>query len=254
MAVPVGGMIAAASVPALHFAGGARLVLAVGAVAVAVSGAVFAAVSDETRIRHDRSVKIVRGIWRGPGLGRLLTVSLTYLFVLQTVLAYTVPAMRAAGFSAVDAGIAYFVVNATAIVSRLAWGRIADRGEGTRRKRSLVESGAMASVGALLFGLALHGSLAVAVLALVFYGFAALGWNALVYAMAGEWTTPELSGLGFAVAASIVFTSSALVTPLIGALAGSVGWDWLWVITAAVGLVGVGAARSLPERGAAAGA
>lgn len=248
MSVPAGGVIAALSLPLLNAVGGVSLVLAVGALAVAATGAWFAVVADQTRIRYARSVKMIRGIWHGPGIGGLLVVSLSYVFVLQTVLSYTVPAMRAAGFSTVQAGVGYFVVNATAIVSRLAWGRIADRDGGTRRKRSLVESGVLASSGALLFGVALHGTLPVVLIVLIFYAFGALGWNALVYALAGEWTTPDLSGRAFAVAATVVFIASAAVNPAIGALAGWLGWNGVWAIAASIALVGAAAARGLPDR------
>jgi MFS family permease len=249
MAVPVGGMIAAVTIPALDGIGGTELVLGVGAVMVGLIGLGFSAVSDGIRVQHDDSVGIVRGVWHGPGLKRLFVVTIAYLFVLQTVLVYTVPAMHAAGFSTFEAGLTYFIVNVTAIVSRIAWGRIADRDEGTRRIRSLVESGLMSSIGALGFGLALHGGLGFVLPAVIFYSFAALGWNAVVYALAGEWTTPELAGRSFSIAATVVFVGSALVSPAVGALAESAGWDALWVVAAVVGLVGTAAARALPDRG-----
>lgn len=250
MAVPVGGLIAAATVPGLEALGGPSLVLGIGAVAVALVGAGFSAVSDEVRVEHDSSVRIVRGIWHGPGLARLFVVIITYLFVLQTVLVYTVPAMHAAGFSSFQAGVAYFAVNVAAIVSRVVWGRVADRDGGTRRKRTLVESGLMAALGALAFGQALHGGMVLALVAVVFFAFAALGWNAVVYALAGEWTTPELAGRAFAVTATVVFVGSALVSPLVGAIAESAGWDALWTIAGAAGLTGALAASALPDRGA----
>jgi MFS family permease len=247
MAVPVGGMIAAVAVPGLNELAGTRAVLAVGAVAIALIGAGFSSVSDDLTTTHDASVRIVRGVWKGPGLRRLLIVTLTYIFVLQTVLVYTVPAMHAAGFSRLDAGIAYFVVNATAIVSRLAWGRIADGRGGTRRKRALIETGYMASAGALVFGLALHATLPLVLLAVGFYGFAALGWNAVVYTIAGEWAGPERAGRAFAASATVVFSASALVNPVIGALADSAGWNAVWIAAAVVALVGTAAATSLPD-------
>jgi MFS family permease len=246
-AVPVGGLIAAILVPALNAAEGIRLVLAVGAVAVGVLGMVFASVSEDIQITHEGSVGLFRGIWHEPGVKRLLVVTVTYLFLLQTVLSYTVPAMRAAGFSAVQAGVGYFVVNATAIVSRLAWGRIADGADGTRRKRSLVETGLLAAVSALLYGFALHGSLPFVLVALALYSFAALGWNAVVYALAGEWTTPKLAGRAFAASATVVFVGTAVVGPVIGALADWVGWDALFLISSAVGLVGAVVSQLLPE-------
>jgi MFS family permease len=249
MAVPVGGVIAAVAVPALNALGGTRLVLAVGAVAVASVGVAFSAVSDDVRIRHDPSVGIVRGIWHGPGVVRLCIVTVSYLFLLQAVLIYTVPAITAAGFSTLQAGIAYFVVNATAIVSRVIWGRIADLDGGTRRKQTLVEVGLLSTVGALLFGLSLHGAYAFVVAAAIFYGFPALGWNAVVYAVAGEWARPATAGRAFALAATVVFVGSAIVGPVIGAIADSAGWDVLWLVAAGIGVVGTLAARALPERG-----
>lgn len=246
-AVPVGGLIAAVLVPTLEAADGIRLVLAAGAVAVGVLGMVFSSVSDDVQITHPRSVGLFRGIWDQPGIKRLLVVTVTYLFLLQTILSYTVPAMRAAGFSAVQAGVGYFVINATAIISRLAWGRIADGAEGTRRKRSLVETGLLAATSALLFGLALHASLPFVLVALALYSFAALGWNAVVYALAGEWTTPQLAGRAFAASATVVFVGTAVVGPVIGAIADWVGWDGLYAIAAGVALLGAAVSQLLPD-------
>jgi MFS family permease len=209
----------------------------------------FAAVCEADAVPRDGSMRTFRAIWQGPGLARLFAVMISYLFVLQTLLVYTVPAMRAAGFTGFESGVAYFAVNGAAVVSRIVWGRVADREEGTRRRKTLVESGLMASVGALAFGAALHGGPALVLAAVVPFAFAAFGWNAIVYTLAGEWTSSALATRALAVAATVVFVGSALVTPLVGAIAESAGWDALWVITAAVGLAGAAAARALPNRG-----
>jgi MFS family permease len=250
MGVPVGGIGAAVAMPALDSAGGARLVFSVGAVVIVVIGTAFAAASDDIKVRHEAAARKFRAMWGGRGLGYLLIVTLSYVFVLQVVLVYTVPAMRAARFSPLETGVAYFVVNVTAIMSRLFWGRVADGGGGTRRRRTLVESGLVASIGALLFGASLHAPFVLVVLALIVYSFAALGWNAVVYTIAGEWTRPALSGQAFAVAATVVFVSSALVSPAIGGLIDWLGWGAIWLITGAVGVAGAAAAWALPERGA----
>jgi MFS family permease len=250
MGVPVGGIGAAVAMPALEAAGGARLVFSVGAVVIVVIGTAFAAASDDIKVRHEAAARRLRTMWGSRGLGYLLIVTLSYVFVLQVVLVYTVPAMRAAGFSRLEAGVAYFVVNVTAIVSRLFWGRVADGGGGTRRRRTLVESGLVASIGAMLFGAALHAAFVLVVLALVVYSFAALGWNAVVYTIAGEWTRPALSGQAFAVAATVVFAASAVASPAIGGLVDWLGWDATWLITGAVGVAGAAAAWALPDRGA----
>jgi MFS family permease len=249
MAVPVGGLFAALTVPPLDRLGGTRIVLIVGAVGVALTGLLFSAVSDSVRISHDRSVRIVRGVWHGPGIVRLLVVTVAYLFILQSVLLCTVPAMHAAGFPSFQASLAYLLVNLAAIASRAVWGRVADFDSGTRRKRSLVETGLLSSVGALVFGVALHLPLAFVLPSVGFFAFASLGWNAVVYALVGEWAGTQLAGRAFSVAATVVFLGAAVVNPAIGGLAQWLGFNALWAITAVVGVVGALTAASLPDRG-----
>jgi MFS family permease len=162
------------------------------------------------------------------------------------VLAYTVPAARAAGLTAFAASATFFAVNISAMVSRVAWGHVADRAGGSRRVRTLVEVGVVAAVGALLFTLALHAGVAVVIPAAVLFGFGALGWNALVYVSAGERAAPELAARSVAVAATVVFLISAIATPLLGALASQAGWDVFWIVTAVLAAAGALVASSLP--------
>ena len=246
MAVPLGGTIAALSAPALEPAGGVQLVLLVAAGAVAVTGSCFAFLAGEIRTSERRKRRF-SSVWKAPGMQRLLLVTCFYIVVLQSVLAYTVPAVRAAGFSAFAASFTYVAVNVTAMISRLAWGRIADRQLGTRRVQSLVEVGALSMVGAVLFALALHMGVAAVVIAAVVFGFGALGWNALVYAAAGESAHPDLAWRSFALAATLVTAISALSTPILGALADSAGWDALWLTMAALAGVGALMANTLPR-------
>ncbi len=177
---------------------------------------------------------------------RLLAVAACYIVVLQALLAYLVPAVRASGHSELTASIAYFGVNLAAMAARIVWGSVADREGGSRRVRTLVEVGALASVGALVFGLALHAGAVAVVLAAVVFGVGALGWNALVYVSAGERVDPSLAGRSVAVAATVVFVLSGLATPLLGALVDGLGWDVLWVATAAVAASGALLAHRLP--------
>lgn len=247
MSVPLGGTVAALAMPALEAYGGVETTLAVAAVAVLVTGVVFAFVADEAPTpRARRAERPLRSIWHAPGMQRLFVVAACYIVVLQAVLSFTVPAARAAGLTAFAAGLTYFALNVTAMVSRVAWGHVADRDGGTRRTRSLVEAGAVAAVGALLFTLALHGGAAVVVTAAVLFGFGALGWNALVYVSAGERAAPELAARSVAVAATVVFLISAVSTPLLGALASSVGWDVFWVVTGLLAAAGALVAATLP--------
>jgi MFS family permease len=187
-------------------------------------------------------------------MGTLLLVAGCYIVVLQALLAYLVPAVREAGHSELTASIAYFGVNAAAMVARIAWGSIADRDHGSRRVRTLVEVGVLASVGATVFAIALHAGPVAVVSAAVVFGLGALGWNALVYVSAGERVEPALAGRSVAVAATVVFVVSGVVTPLLGALVDAVGWDALWLATAGAAALGALLAARLPPRAVAQGA
>jgi MFS family permease len=244
--VPLGGTIGAVLVPALEAVGGVATVLFTAAAAVAVSGGAFAVAADA--VRGGRQARGFRTILRAPGMQRLLVVAAFYILVLQAVLVYAVPAARAAHLSALAAGATFFAIQVAAGVARIAWGRIADRGGGARRARTLAEAGLVAAVGALLFAAALHRGAALALPAAVVFGFGALGWNALVYVSAGERAPPELSGRSVAVAATVVFGLSALATPPLGALAQHAGWDAFWVTTSALALAGSAIAATLPTR------
>jgi MFS family permease len=249
-AVPLGGTIAAVSFPVLYAAGGSRATFLVTAVAVCVTGTAFAVVVGSARGAHSSAVeRPFRTIWGAPGMQRLLLVAACYIVVLQALLAYIVPAIRAAGYSSLTASVAYFAINVTAMLARIVWGRIADTGEGTRRVRTLVEVGFVACGGALLFALALHVGPAAIVAAAVLFGVGALGWNALVYVSAGERASSELAARSVAVAATVVFVISGLSTPLLGALADAAGWDGLWLSAAVIAAFGAALAIRLPRTG-----
>lgn len=248
MAVPLGGTLSAVALPGLEAVGGVELALLVAASLVGATGIAFSFVADAGAPgRRPRLQRAFRRILRTPGMIRLLVVAAFYIVVLQALVSYTVPAAREAGLSAFAAGAAYFAVNVAAMVSRVVWGRIADRHGGGRRVRTLVEVGLVASAGAALFALALHAGPVAVVAAAAAFGFGALGWNALVYVTAGERAAPELAGRSLAVAATVVFVVSALCTPPLGAIASAAGWDFLWGMTGALALAGALVAAKLPR-------
>jgi sugar phosphate permease len=249
MAVPLGGTIAAGAMPGLVRLGGVELAFAVAAGAVAVTGTIFGLIPEEEGgPRGVRVERAFRSILRAPGMLRLLLVASLYIVVLQAILSYTVPAARAAGLSGFWAGFTYFAINVTAMVARLVWGRVADREGGSRRARTLVETGVVGAIGGILFTVALHAGAGLVVPAAILFGFGALGWNALVYVSAGERTPPELAGRSVATAATVVFLISAASTPPLGALADRVGWDVFWASTAGLSALGALAARGLRPR------
>ena len=242
--VPVGGVLGAALLPALDSVGGVKAALLFCAVVNGATALVFALVSGDARPAAPPRAGL-RRVFATPGIVRLLVVAAFYIVVLQSLIAYLVPSARAAGLSPFLAGAAYLVLNVTAGIARISWGRLADRHGGTRRVRMLVGAGWVAAAGAALFTLALHVG-AVAILpASVLFAFGALGWNALVYVTAGERAHPELTGQSVAVAATLIFLLSAACTPPMGALADHAGWDVLWITTGVLAAAGALVAAGL---------
>lgn len=246
MGVPLGGVTSAVALPLLAHAGGVRLALLVAAGMLGVLGAAFALVAGEPpepgAVRQ--RIAVLR-ILLLPGMGRLLAVAACYIVVLQAVLAYAVPSARDAGLSVLAAGAVFFALQVGAGVARIAWGRIADSGGGGRRTRTLAEAGWVGAAGALLFALGLHAGVAAAIPAAIVLAFGALGWNALVYVIAGERVPLARAAQAVSVAATVIFVLSAVATPPLGALAGLVGWDAFWAICAGVCLSGALVARTL---------
>ena len=76
----------------------------------------------------------------------------------------------------------------------------------------------------------------------------ALGCNAPVSRRAGERVHPPLAARSVAVAATVVFVLSGVVTPVLGALVDAAGWDVLWLATAGVALLGAALAFRLPPQ------
>ena len=230
-AVPLGGAIAAVLFPSLTRSAG---VIDAGR----LGGGGRRRVALVRARRHRQPLGAADGrrsfatILRAPGVITLLAVAACYIVVLQALLAFLVPAVREAGHwsSRPRSPTSPSISRRWSRASPGA--RVADRGGGARRVRTLVEVGALASVGALVFGLALHAGAVAVVLATVVFGLGALGWNALVYVSAGERVDPALAGRSVAVAATVVFVLSGIATPLLGALVDGVGWDVLWVVTA----------------------
>jgi MFS family permease len=253
MAVPLGGTIAALFMPLLVRLSGVELAFSVAAGAVAITGTVFALIpEDDGDVVRARVERPFRSILQAPGMLRLFVVAALYIVVLQAILSYTVPSARDAGLSSFWASFTYFAVNVTAMVARLVWGRLADRQGGRRRVRTLVETGIVAAIGGLVFALALHAGAALVIPAAVLFGFGALGWNALLYVVAGERTPPELASRSVATAATVVFLVSAACTPLLGALADRAGWNVFWLTTAILSALGALAATGLRARAVAA--
>lgn len=257
MGVPLAGVVGAFLMPALENIGGVRLALLVCAVAIGLLGLVFAGYGAELAEAADVRQPVRAGlsrIMRAPGMSRLLLVAVLYIIVLQSALSYLVPALRDVGFSAFWSSAAFFLMQVAAAVSRVLWGRLADRGGGTRRTRTLVEAGWAAAFGAGLLAALLYAGLAAVLVAVIVLALGAMGWNALVYVTAGERGPSGLTAQSVAVAATVIFTTAAVSSPAMGALASAIGWRGFWFFCAGLAAVGALLARSLPSDRASTGA
>jgi len=236
LAVPLGGTVGAAALPLLAGLGGVRLALIVTAICTASTAAVFARLSapggaGARRLRLD-------GALTAPGMRPLLMVGLFYVYALGAALTYIVPAAQDDGLSRAEAGSLFVVLNLSAALSRLVWGRTADRGQGTRRVRTLMDIGLLASCSGLLMAPALHAGVAVAVPITVLLAFGCFGWNGVLYVTAGELVGAERAARAVGVASTMVFGAGSLAAPVSGLVAEHAGYDVMWLTAAAASAAG----------------
>ena len=258
LAVPLGGAIGAAALPLLAHIGGVRLALIVTAVATASTASVFAWLSaagggTARRMRLD-------GALTARGMRSLLVVGLLYVYALAAALTYIVAAARDDGLGKTEAGALFVVLNLSAAASRLVWGRIADRGGGNRRVRTLIDCGMLAAVAGLAMAPVLHVGVVLAVPVTIALGFGCFGWNGVLYVTAGELVGPDRAARAVGVASTMVFGAGALAAPVSGLVAEHAGYDVMWLTAAVSSAAGAAFAwRALawmrrPHAGAAVGA
>jgi MFS family permease len=248
LAVPLGGTIGAITLPLLTDAGGVPLAMAACAVAVTVTSVAFGVLVD-----HPRADGVVdghtglRSVFRVPGIRPALTVAFIYIIGLTAVLTYYIPAVRAEGLTRSQAAIGFTLVNIVAGLSRPIWGRRADRGGGTRRTRTLRETGIVGAAAAVVMVPALHAGVVAALVVTAVLAFGVFGFNGLVYLLVGELAGPARSGVAVGVASTVIFGAGAIIAPVAGLAVENLGYGALWAITAAAGATGAAVAwRALP--------
>lgn len=249
MAVPAGGTAAAIALPAMEHAVDVHAVLYLTAALIGVTGVAFSAVANAGDAPGSRMVGFAIGrILRVRRMWVLYAIAACYIVPLQSSLSYLVPSVRDAGLTALGASATYVLLNVSASVCRIVWGRVADGSGGRRRSRTLMEVGITTGVGSLVMIGALHeGHLWTIVPAALLFGFGAFGWNHLIYVSAGEAVPAELAGQAVSVAATVVFALAGALTPVVGILADSSGWDPVWLLFCGLGLLGALVSSRLPE-------
>ncbi|MGZ4431624.1 MAG: MFS transporter [Gaiellales bacterium] len=236
LAVPLGGTAGAVLLPALASLGGIRLVLiAAAAITVSTSAAFARFTGREARGTGRLGLDGVLTLrWMRP----LLAIGLLYACSLGATITYIVPAARSAGMGRSAAAALFVLVNVTAAAARLAWGRMADRHGGSRRIRTLADTGAIAAAGALLVGPALDAGPAAAAAATALLAFGTFGFNGVLYVAAGELAGAERAGRAVGVASTVVFGAAALAAPLAGSVVQLGGYPAMWIVAAVTAAAG----------------
>jgi MFS family permease len=257
LAVPLGGTIGAIMLPLLTDSGGVPLAMIVCAVAVTTTSVAFGLLVDHPRadgaVVEGRTG--LRAVFRVPGIKPALTVAFVYIIGLTAVLTYYIPAVRAEGLTRSQAAIGFTLVNIVAGISRPVWGRLADRGGGTRRTRTLRETGIVGAAAAILMLPALHAGVVAALAVTAVLAFGVFGFNGLVYLLVGELGGSARSGVAVGVASTVIFGAGAIIAPVAGLAVENLGYGALWAMTAAAGAAGAAIAwRWLPRPARAASA
>jgi MFS family permease len=250
MSVAAGGLVAAVMLPGLAALGGIGLALA-GCGALTAITAVAFGLASPTGAMHDDDFEgkpiDVGAVLRAPGMLRLLTIGFLMVCSLTTILTFIVPAARASGFSTAAASALFTVVSLSAMAARVVFGRRADRHGGNQRRATLRDVCLLATVGGLAFWLASGQGLAVQLPVLAFFAFGALGFNGIVYAIAGELVGPQHAGQAVGLASTVLFGGGAIGAIPLGLLADALGYRALWPAAALLALGGALLTFGLPR-------
>lgn len=250
MAVSLGGLLAAGLLPALAAVGGVRLSLITAGVLAGVFATLFGLASPKGALHVGERTRPrgldVAGLMRIPGLWRIVAISAVHVSALTALLNFSVPAIRDEGASVAVGAVLFGVVSVSAMIARLSWGRIADRGAGTRRRTSLRDVGIVTIAGALVYWLVTPlGPAAQMPVAFVF-AFGATGANGILYLIAGELTGPARAGQAVGLTSMALFGVSGMVSPILGFQADHWGFRSLWLDAAVFGLLSVMLTLGLP--------
>jgi MFS family permease len=189
------------------------------------------------------------GLFGARGMWRVGAIAAVHVTALTAVLNFSVPAIRDTGASAVVGAALFAVVSLSAMVARLLWGRMADSGQGTRRRTTLRDVGIVTLIGALLYWAAEPIGPGAQLPAMFVFAFGAMGANGLLYLIAGELTGPARAGQAVGLVSMVLFGWSALMSPLLGRIADVWGFDALWPISAGLALLSITLTLGLPKPG-----
>jgi MFS family permease len=244
MAVPAGGFVASGLLPLLHALGGIPAAFVIPGLLQLATGVLFAIVVGPVPAGSERPPPLRASF--PPALRWVMLTGGLYVAGLGGVLAFSVAAAHDAGLSQTAAVVVFAGLNIGAATARVVWGIVSDGAGGTRRVAVLSGLGLLGALTAILFPLALHLGAVAAVPAAVALAFGTLGFNGVVYTIAGE-LAGRAAGVAVGATATVVFLVGSLVGPAYGALVERAGYGSMFGVVAAVCLLGSLAARRIGE-------
>jgi MFS family permease len=242
MSVALGGLLAALLLPLAVHVGGVRLALGLSGVLTAVTAIVFALETPRGPLvapSAARRVVAPFAVMREPGMGTLLLVALCYIIALDAVLTFAVPALRHGGATRGEGSLLFAFISLSAMAARIGWGRLADSGGGRRRVATLRDVGILGCAAGLATWLLWPEGTTVRIVALVVLSLGALGFNGILYLIAGEMAGAARAGQAVALMSTALFGGGALAAVPLGALADAEGYRSLWLAAAAAAGLGV---------------
>jgi MFS transporter, ACS family, hexuronate transporter len=264
MGMPLAGILAASTLPAVGLAFGWRSAFVLAGLFV-LGGGILAALfyrnapsDSQTSMTVPQMLAAVRELVGNRDLLVLaaagfcfLTVQLAMLTYLAVYFAEVVLAAQIPDIAAriVAAGMLLAVGQVGGASGRVFWGVVSDRLFGGRRAVVLALVGTFAAGMALVFA-SLGSQLPMSVLALIafLYGATAVGWNGVYSARAAEAVGRKHAGTGLGLIMTLTEGGTVLGPPMFGLMVDSTGafgpaWLVLGCISAAGALFAMGSAR-----------
>lgn len=244
--IPLGGALAAATLPALAQAFSWRAAFVVTGVVTVASGILTLFLYKEPGgggIRQEPATFLYKDwrrmleIFRNRDLVLLNVLVVAYLALQMVVMTYLVLFFRdVLGRSVLVAGVFLSIAHIGGVIGRLMWGLLSDYAMAGRRRPVLLLNGGLSAL--MCFACAFlspgHPSWLLFLFVFVF-GFSAIGWNGLYLTYVGELSGKDQAGAAMGASLTIIYVGVLLGPPLFGFAIDRTGsYALSWMIAAAV--------------------